>query len=129
MRILMMTVLLVCSCTSLALAQDDYHRVEVFAGYSHNSVDKIAGSELFSTSTFDPSRFGLHLSRAKGRAYTASILRSHIIFRDMLERSFTSPVITEQRVTKAMPRLVNSLGHLFRVLLFSNLLSVLGVVL
>lgn len=30
MRNLMMTVLLVFSCTSLALAQDDYHKVEVF---------------------------------------------------------------------------------------------------
>lgn len=48
MRNLMMTVLLVLSCTSLALAQDDYHKFEVSAGYSHMFADGILGDgELF----------------------------------------------------------------------------------
>ncbi len=51
MRKLMMTVLFIFSCTSLALAQDDYHKVEVYGGYSYGSIDRIAGSEF--TSTFE----------------------------------------------------------------------------
>ncbi|HUQ31153.1 MAG TPA: outer membrane beta-barrel protein [Pyrinomonadaceae bacterium] len=58
MRNLMMTILLVFSCTSLALAQDDYHKVEVYGGYSYNSVDRIAGSELISSTSNLPASTG-----------------------------------------------------------------------
>ncbi len=47
---IMIIAVFVFSCASLASAQDDYHKVEVFGGYSYNSADRIAGSE-FTTST------------------------------------------------------------------------------
>ena len=60
MRRAMFLVLVLLTCSSLAAAQSDYKKFEVFAGYSHNRVDTGIGDDDAALSVVVDEREGFH---------------------------------------------------------------------
>lgn len=62
--------LIIVACVSIAAAQNDYKRWEIFGGYSHNRVDNAGEVD------FDPATGELNAKRAGFHGFDASVTRN-----------------------------------------------------
>ena len=51
---LTMTLLLVCFCAPFVLAQDEYHKFEVYGGFSRNTVGGLRAGDPGLTTNYNP---------------------------------------------------------------------------